>query len=224
MRSNLYLGPVNFALVSAYFAPAWGREALRVLTSPYGGFQDRAHTVAAIYFRDVFDLGFASLIRMSEMLAGLKLVIAAAFVAYLIECARALVTREEPNRETIDVVLVLALAAAIIWILPVLKLGDPALVRLQATQFLLLVGAATVIMIERHIEDSAQARAALGMAAPVGAALVAAVPSPPSPTPTRGVPTGRSWLRGVAQFRPCFLWFRRLYGGILPQHRFMPRW
>ena len=28
MRSNLRLGPVNFALVSAYFAPAWGREAL----------------------------------------------------------------------------------------------------------------------------------------------------------------------------------------------------
>jgi len=217
MRSNLYLGPVNFALVSAYFAPAWGREALRVLTSPYNGFEDRAHTVAAIYFRDLFDLGLASLIRISEMLAGLKLVIAAAFVAYLIECARALVTREQPNRETVDVVLLLALAAAIIWILPVLKLGDPDLVRLQATQFLLLVGAATVIMIERQIEDSAQARVAPSMAAPVAAA-----PSPPSRAPTRGAAAGRSWLRGVAQFRPSFRW--RLYGGTWPQHRFMPRW
>jgi hypothetical protein len=224
MRSNLRLGPVNFALVSAYFAPAWGREALRVLTSPYAnGFQDRAHAVAAIYFRDVFDLGLASLIRMSEMLAGLKLVIAAAFAAYLVEFVQAVVMRREPDRQTVDVVLLLALVAAVLWILPVLKLGDPHLIRLQATQFLLLVGAATVIMIERQIEDSAQARAASSMAAPVGAALVAAVPSPPAQAPTRGAAAARSWLRGVVQFRPSFLWFRRLYGGAL-LHRFMPRW
>jgi hypothetical protein len=156
MRSNPGLGLVNFALVSAYFAPAWGHEALRVLTSPFNGFEDRAHAVAAVYLRDVFDLGLVGLIRASEMLAGLKLVITAAFVAYLIEFARALVMRREPDRETVDVVLLLALAAAMIWILPTLALGDPALIRLQATQFLLLFGAAIVIMIERHIAHSAQ--------------------------------------------------------------------
>jgi hypothetical protein len=162
MRPYPGLGLVNFALVSAYFVPAWGHDALRVLTSPYNGFEDRAHAVAAVYVRDVFDLGLVGLIRTSEMLAALKMVITAAFVAYLIEFARALSVRREPNRETVDVVLLLALAGAIIWILPTLTLGDPALIRLQATQFLLLVGAAIVIMTERHIEDLAQARATLG--------------------------------------------------------------
>jgi len=70
--------------------------------------------------------------------------------------------QREPNRETVDVVLLLALGAAIIWILPTLTLGDPDLIRLQATQFLLLAGAAIVIMTERHIEDSARARARRG--------------------------------------------------------------
>jgi hypothetical protein len=174
MRSNPGLGLINFALVSAYFVPTWGHDALRVLTSPYNGFEDRAHAVAAVYFRDVLDLGLAGLIRTSELLGVLKMVIAAAFVAYLIELARALVMRREPNRETVDVVLLLALTAPIIWMLPTLTLGDPAIIRLQATQFLLLAGAAIVIMIERHIEDSAQTRAA-GSLAPVGAALVAAL-------------------------------------------------
>jgi hypothetical protein len=132
MRSNPGLGLVNFALVSAYFVPAWGHDALRVLTSPYNGFEDRAHAVAAIYFRDLFDLGLAGLIRTSEMLAALKMVITAAFLAYLIEFARALAMRRQPNRETVDVVLVLALVAASLWILPTLMLGDPALIRLQA--------------------------------------------------------------------------------------------
>jgi hypothetical protein len=153
MRSYPGLGLVNFALVSAYFVPAWGHDALRVLTSPYNGFEDRAHAVAAIYFREVFDLGLAGLIRVSQALAVLKMVIAAAFVAYLIELARAVAMRREPNRETVDVVLLLALTAPVIWILPTLTLGDAGLIRLQATQFLLLIGAAIVIMIERHIVE-----------------------------------------------------------------------
>ncbi len=160
MGTNPRLGLVNFALVSAYFVPAWGHDALRVLTSPFNGFEHRAHAVAAIYFRELFDLGLIGLVRVSELLAGLKLVIAAAFVAYLIEFARALATRREPNRETVDVVLLLALATAMLWMLPALKLGDADLIRLQATQLLLLLGAAVVIMVERQIEQARAARAA----------------------------------------------------------------
>jgi len=170
------LGLVNFALVSAYFVPAWGHDALRALTSPYNGFEDRVHAAAASFFREVLDLGLTGLIRTSGILAGLKLVIAAAFAAYLIEFARALATRREPNRETVDVVLMLGLVSSFLWILPALSLGDPAFVRLPATQFLLLVGAAIVIMIERQVES----RAALS---------VTEVPMRVVPTPEAGMPS-----------------------------------
>ena len=176
MRAFPGLGQFNFAVVSAYFVPAWGHDALRVLTSPYNGFEDRAHAVAAIYVRDLFDLGLTGLIRTSEMLAGVKLVVAAAFLAYLIEFARALATRREPNRETVDVVLLLALAAAVIWIVPTLMQGDPDLIRLQATEFLLLVGAAVVITVERHLEHSAQARAPATVAQDAAQAALVALP------------------------------------------------
>jgi len=180
MGSIPRLGLVNFALVSAYFVPVWGHDALRVLTSPYNGFEDRAHAVAAIYFRGLFDLGLAGLLRTSELLAGLKLVIAAAFVAYLIEFARALATRREPNRETVDVVLLLAVAGAMVWFLPTLKVGDGDLVRLQATQLLLLLGAAIVILVERQIDQARAARAATiaqqQEVAPTAAASVHGIP------------------------------------------------
>ena len=159
------LGLVNFALVSAYFVPAWGHQALRVLTSPYNGFEDRAHAIAAIYIRNLFDFGLAGLIRTSEMLAVLKMVMAAAFVAYIIEFARALATRQEPSRDTVDVVLALALATVLIWIPPTLALGDPDLVRAQATQFLLLVGAAIVLLIERQFEPLSSAAVDVDMRA-----------------------------------------------------------
>jgi hypothetical protein len=209
MRANPRLGLVNLALVSAYFVPVWGHDAFRVLTSPFNGFEDRAHAVAAVYYREVFDFGLAGLIRTSELLACIKMVIAAAFLAYVIEFARAVATRREPNRETVDVVLLLALIGAFIWMLPTLKLGDPDLVRLQATQFLLLIGAAVVITIDRHIEERARMRAAAGSAA------ARAPETPPSTAAAhdclRGSPAG-AMTPSIAALPGT------------SRHRFMPHW
>jgi hypothetical protein len=157
MRSVPSLGCVNAALVSLYFVPVWGGDALRVLTSPYNGFEDRVQATAVTYFRHLFDFGLDGLVRTSHVLAGIKFVVAMAFAAYVIDFARALVMRREPNRETIDVALVLAATAIMIWAWPALGTGDVALIRLHATQFLLLTGAMIVIMVERQIEESAAA-------------------------------------------------------------------
>jgi hypothetical protein len=152
MRAFPRLGLVNLALVSLYFIPVWGHEALRALISPYGGFENAAQAAAASYFREVLNLGLSGLMRASEILAVVKLVIAAAFTAYLIELARALLRRREPNQETVDIALVFALVAIPFWLVPTLTLDDPAALRLQATQFLLLMSAAIVIVVERSLD------------------------------------------------------------------------
>jgi hypothetical protein len=156
MQSTPRLGSVNAALLAVYFVPVWGRDALRVLTSPFFGFEDRAHAAAISYFRAVFDLGIDGLMLVSGFLAALKLVIAAGFVAYLIEFARALVMRREPNEETLDTVLFLALGAIMLWAWPGFALDDAGVTRLHATQFLLLSGAAIVILAERQMPVTAQ--------------------------------------------------------------------
>jgi hypothetical protein len=149
MRSRL--GSVNLALLSLYFFPVWGREAIRTLMSPYGGLADGTHAAAAIYVRQVFGLGFNGLALTSHVLAGVKLVIAAAFVAYVIEFARASATGREADRETIDVLLILAVVGILIAALPALALGEAQVIRLLATQMLLVAGAITIIVVERHV-------------------------------------------------------------------------
>jgi hypothetical protein len=156
MRTGLRLGPTNLALISVYFAPVWATDALRALTSPYSGFEDRAHAGAAIYVRQIFDFGLDGLMRTSSVLAGTKLVIAVAFLAFLIEFFRAIVIEREPNRETVDVVLLLAIVGILIWAVPAFALDDGALIRRSATQLLLVAGAVVVIMIERQVADAAQ--------------------------------------------------------------------
>jgi hypothetical protein len=87
------------------------------------------------------------------MLSGVKLVIAAGFLAYAIEFARSLINGRDVDRGTVDVVLALAFGGIAIWALPALALEDASLVRLYATQLLLVVGAAIVVLVERHIEQ-----------------------------------------------------------------------
>jgi hypothetical protein len=166
MQSFSRLGSVNAALVALYFAPVWGGESLRALTSPFHGFEDQAHAVAVGYFRALFDLHLAGLIHASNLLAGIKFVLAIGFLAYLIDFARALVVGRDVNRETLDIVLAVSATAMMLWAGPALCSGDPGLVRIHATQFLLLSSAMIVIMFERQIEESrtASARAVPGTA------------------------------------------------------------
>ncbi len=155
------LGAVNAALVSLYFVPVWGRDAVRVLTSPFLGFEDRAHAAAISYFRALFDLDLDGLLRVSSVLAALKLVIAAGFVAYLIEFARAIVMRRDVNRETLDIVLSMALCGIMLWAWPGFALDDGAVTRMHATQFLLLSSAALVILAERNMPAPQQHSSAI---------------------------------------------------------------
>jgi hypothetical protein len=179
MRSIPRLGSVNAAMVALYFAPVWGGDGLRALISPFHGFEDRVHAVAASYFRELFDLGLSGLMNTSNALAGLKFVIAIGFLAYLIDFARALAVGRETNRETLDFVLLIASVAFMLWAWPALGSGDPALIRLHATQFLLLMGAMIVIVIERHVEEGhvSESHIAEGEAPQPSAPLASAQPA-----------------------------------------------
>ena len=146
---SLTLGSVNLALVSCYFFPVWGREALRVLKSPVAGFDNPLHATDVLYFSRLFDIGFSNLAITSHVIAGIKLMMVAAFVAYLIEFARSLATGRATDRETTDVVLILAVVGVLMSALPALALGDAALIRLTATQKLMDAGAITVLELER---------------------------------------------------------------------------
>jgi hypothetical protein len=170
MRTIPRLGSVNAAIVALYFAPVWGRDGLRALTSPFHGFEDRVHAVAAGYYRELLDFNLNGLMYTADVLAAVKFVIGMGFFAYLIDFARALVMGREANRETLDLVLVLASIAFMLWAWPALGSGDPSLIRLHATEFLLLSGAMILIVIERHVEESEMSRPESMPAAPQVAA------------------------------------------------------
>jgi hypothetical protein len=150
LQSCSRLGSFNAAIVALYFAAVWGADGLRILRSPFHGFEERLHATAAAYVRAVFDCGLDGLIRISNALAALKFLIAAGFVAYLIEFLRAIAMGRAPNQDTLEWVLFCAVSALMVWAWPALVSGDVVLVRLLATEFLLLSGALIVLYVERQ--------------------------------------------------------------------------
>ena len=82
MRSFPSLGCANAALVSLYFVPVWGGDAL-TLTSPCNPFEDRVQATAAIFSATCSISNSSSLVRTSHLLAGIKFVVAMAFAAYV---------------------------------------------------------------------------------------------------------------------------------------------
>lgn len=158
MRIHPRLGAVNLALISLYLAPLWGADAMRTLKSPLGAFAEPAHAVAAMAARRLFDVSADGLVRIANLLGGIKLVIAAGLLAYLIEFLRAVATGREVDRATLDVVLLLAVGAIAIWSLPALRFGDPALVRLHTSQLLLVLGALIVVLVDRRGEQALSPR------------------------------------------------------------------
>jgi hypothetical protein len=164
------LGPYNLALVACYAAPTWGAEAVKALTSPYGGLIDPVHAAAAVRLRVFLNLPPERLLDVANWLAAFKLVVVAALLAYVIEFARAVMSDRAPDRATTDTVLALAVTAVAIWIMQALVFDPTAVTQAHVAQLLMVAGALIVSTIERHIEDMAAAARLAGASASASAA------------------------------------------------------
>jgi hypothetical protein len=152
MQFFIPLGAVNLLLVSVYLAPHWARDALQILNSPFGGLHDRGHAAAVNLICKFLGLGVDGMLVVSKVLGGFRLLIVAAMVAFLIEFVRAIAERREPDRATIDALLMLAFIFALTRVLSALGTSDIELVRTLATQAMLVCGAVIVTMVERDAE------------------------------------------------------------------------
>ena len=159
------LGPYNLALVACYTAPTWGAEAIKALTSPYGGLIDPVHAAAAVRLRAIPNLPPEQLLDVANWLAAFKLVVVASLLAYVIEFGRAVLSDRAPDRATTDTVLALAVVAVAVWIMQAIVFDPAAVTEAHVAQLLLVAGALIVSTIERHVEDMEAAAKLAGASA-----------------------------------------------------------
>jgi hypothetical protein len=146
----------NGVLLASYFIPSWTLAALKITVSPVRGFYDRANIATAMYASDHLPLSSLQMVRFAWLVALSKFVVAVFFLLFLILTVRDALTRKGGAEEALGFALALGAAISLLGLIAASVVHEPDALRLHATELLLLLGAAILLLVEDANHKAAQ--------------------------------------------------------------------
>ena len=162
MSTNWRISSFNGVLLAAYFIPTWTIVAFKIMISPVHAFYERPNIAVALFISDHLHLAAMPTIRAAWLLAPGKLTVVAVFAIFLVLISRPAIRKAGGCDEALG--LALGIGSLISFVLMVMasQAGEAAALRLHATELLLLLGTAIVLLLERPAEPQTDAGAASG--------------------------------------------------------------
>ncbi|TPQ28445.1 hypothetical protein C2U70_29385 [Bradyrhizobium guangdongense] len=170
MFGNWRIGSVNGVVLAAYFIPAWTLVAFNIMVAPVHGIFERPSVAVALYISDHLQMSGMDTVRAAWLLALGRLTVVAFFAISLALFAIPRTRKSGASNEALGIALAIGSLISFASMVMASKVGEMAALRLHATELLLLLGAAVVLVVERP----AQTRPAI---AAEPAALPAAIPA-----------------------------------------------
>ena len=149
MSTNWRISSFNGALLAAYFIPTWTIVAFRIIISPIHGLYERPNISVALFISDHLQLTAMTTIRFAWLLALGKLTVVAFFAIFLVFIARASIRKAGGCDEALAMALAIGSVISFASMAMASQVGEPAALRLHATELLMLLGTAVVLLIER---------------------------------------------------------------------------
>lgn len=147
--ANWRISSANGVFLAAYFIPTWLMVAYRIMVSPIHGFYERPNISVAIFLSDHFHLAALSTVRAAWLLALAKLTVAAFFALFLALLTRPSVRKSGGCDEALAIALSLGSILSFASMLMASHAGEGDALRLHATELLLLLGTAIVMLVEK---------------------------------------------------------------------------
>lgn len=165
MFRNWRIDSVNGALLAAYFIPAWTLVAFNIMVAPVHGLYERPSVAVALFLSDNLQMAGMDTVRAAWLLALGRLTVVAFFAIYLALLCIPRVRRNGGSDEALSIALAIGSVISFASMVMASKVGEMDALRLHATELLLLLGAAIVMVIERPVAapKSAEAAAPLGL-------------------------------------------------------------
>ena len=169
MFRNWRIGSVNGALLAAYFIPAWTMVAFNIMVAPVHGLYERPSVAVALFLSDHLQMAGMDTVRAAWLLALGRLTVVAFFAISLALLCIPRVRKSGGSDEALGIALAIGSLMSFASMVMASKVGEMAALRLHATELLLLLGAAIVILIERPdaapqtVETPAEIPASLGL-------------------------------------------------------------
>jgi len=152
MSTNWRISSFNGALLAAYFIPTWTIVAFRIMISPIHSLYERPNIALALFVSDHLQLLATGTLRAAWLLAVGRLTVVAFFAIFLVLISRPSIRKAGGCDEALG--LALGIGSLISFVLMVMasQAGEAAALRLHATELLLLLGTAIVLVVERPAE------------------------------------------------------------------------
>jgi hypothetical protein len=154
MSTNWRISTFNAALLAAYFVPTWTIAACRIAVSPVHGFYERPNISVALYLSDYLHVAATDLTRFAWLLALGKLTVVAFFAVFLVQIMRPSIRKTGGCDEALGIALGIGSLISFLSMAMASQVGETAALRLHATELLLLLGTAIVLLVERPNEIS----------------------------------------------------------------------
>ncbi len=149
MPNNGRISTVNGALLAAHFIPSWTIIAFRIMVSPVHGLYERPNIAVALFLSDHLQLAGMTTIRFAWLLALGRLTVVAFFAIFLVFIARAAIRKTGGGDEALAIALAIGSLISFASMVMASQVGETQALRLHATELLMLLGTAIVLLVER---------------------------------------------------------------------------
>jgi hypothetical protein len=149
MSTNWRISSFNGALLAAYFIPSWTMVAFRIMVSPIHGLYERPNISVGLFISDHMQLAAITTVRVAWLLALGKLTVVAFFALFLLFIARASIRKTGGCDEALAMALVIGSLISFASMVMASQVGEMQALRLHATELLMLLGTAIVLLVER---------------------------------------------------------------------------
>jgi|ERR1700733_4286380 hypothetical protein len=155
MSTNWRISSFNGVLLAAYFIPTWTLIALRTMISPIHGLYERPNVAMGLFASDHLHLGALTTVRFAWLLALGRFTVVAFFAIFLVLMIRASIRKTDGGGEALGIALAIGSVISFASMVMASQVGEPEALRLHATELLMLLGTAIVLLVERPVEPRA---------------------------------------------------------------------
>jgi len=152
MFRNWRIGSVNGVVLAAYFIPAWTLVAFNIMVAPVHGLYERPSVAVALFISDQLQMSGMSTVRAAWLLALGRLTVVAFFAIFLALLSIPRVRKAGGSDEALGIALAIGSLISFAGMMMALQVGEIAARQLHATELLMLLGTAIVLVVERPVQ------------------------------------------------------------------------
>ncbi len=149
MSTNWRISSFNGALLAAYFIPTWTIVAFKIMVSPIHALFERPNIAVGLFVSDHLQLTGIATVRVAWLLALGKLTVVAFFLLFLAFIVRAAIRKTAGGEEALSMALAIGSLISFGSMVMASQVGETQALRLHATELLMLLGTAIVMLVER---------------------------------------------------------------------------